>query len=459
MHSETLAPAPYNILSLDGGGSWALIQVRCLQKLFGEDKRGHEILRHFDLVAANSGGGIVLAGLVANLPLSAILAIFCTEYVRRDIFTPTQTWPWRWLHALSRVIPWAAPSIGPRYSTAHKYQALEAHFTRIEAQWNPNRSPGGVAALCLEDVPAYVGGSDRDGPHVLITTFDYNRQRAAFFRSDKGSYGDSAALQHALVPVAPLNPKHKSARLLQAVHASSTAPVNFFDTPACLDLGGQLNYHWDGGVAGYNNPVMAAVTEALTNDVAAEAIRVLSIGTGTAVFPVRLPGVKAKFPDLVTEPTAEAGFLPDIRKLASSILSAPPDAASFEAFTALNPGFVPRWKKAHEANMPYPNRNFIRANPSVQPHLVRDSTAGQDRWMPPTGFSKRDIRAIRQLELDAITAESVALIVRLCDAWIADDLPNQPIRASATLECLLGQNTFRDVEKAFLECFPARPRR
>ena len=64
---------PYNILSLDGGGSWSLIQVKCLQKLFREEATGHEILRHFHLVAANSGGSIVLAGLIANLPLSAIL--------------------------------------------------------------------------------------------------------------------------------------------------------------------------------------------------------------------------------------------------------------------------------------------------------------------------------------------------------------------------------------------------
>ena len=46
-------------------------------------------MRHFHLVAANSGGSIVLAGLIANLPLSAILEIFLTEHIRRDIFSPT----------------------------------------------------------------------------------------------------------------------------------------------------------------------------------------------------------------------------------------------------------------------------------------------------------------------------------------------------------------------------------
>lgn len=69
-------PTPYRILSLDGGGSWALIQVKCLQRLFKPEATGHEVLRHFELVAASSGGSIVLAALVANLKLSEILILF-----------------------------------------------------------------------------------------------------------------------------------------------------------------------------------------------------------------------------------------------------------------------------------------------------------------------------------------------------------------------------------------------
>lgn len=45
----------YSILSLDGGGSWALIQVKILQQRYGMDAGGHEILRKYDLVIANSG--------------------------------------------------------------------------------------------------------------------------------------------------------------------------------------------------------------------------------------------------------------------------------------------------------------------------------------------------------------------------------------------------------------------
>ena len=39
----------YKILSLDGGGSWALIQARILQDIYG-DIKGHELLKKFDLV-------------------------------------------------------------------------------------------------------------------------------------------------------------------------------------------------------------------------------------------------------------------------------------------------------------------------------------------------------------------------------------------------------------------------
>lgn len=37
---------PYKILSLDGGGSWALIQARVLLDIYG-DIRGHELCDHF----------------------------------------------------------------------------------------------------------------------------------------------------------------------------------------------------------------------------------------------------------------------------------------------------------------------------------------------------------------------------------------------------------------------------
>jgi patatin-like phospholipase/acyl hydrolase len=80
----------YRILSLDGGGSWALIQVRALIELYGEATPGHDVLRNFDLVASCSGGSLVLAGLVENLALAEILQYFRDEQKRRSIFSATQ---------------------------------------------------------------------------------------------------------------------------------------------------------------------------------------------------------------------------------------------------------------------------------------------------------------------------------------------------------------------------------
>lgn len=418
--------APYNILSLDGGGSWALIQVRCLQKLFGDEAKGHAILRHFHLVAANSGGSIVLAALVADLPLSGILQLFRSEEIRRDLFSPTGKWWWRLLQSLAGRTGLKLLNVGPRYSTSHKLAAL-------------NRQLPQISELCLEQVPAHVAGPAGHAPHVLITTFDYNRQRASFFRSNAASFGDGAVLQAILDPAAPPTPQHKNIRLLQAVHASSTAPVNFFDVPAEIIMQGQPNYFWDGGVAGYNNPVLAAVTEALVNNVAADAIRVLSIGAGTQVYPILLAGQRAEFDSLATAPTAADNFLADIRKLASAVVGAPPDAASFVAFTALNPGFVGASQS---------NQNFIRANPSVQPHLEGTT------WRAPANFSREAIAAVRKLELDAITPEAVQLVTDICEAWLTDALPNQPIRVGPALNCLVGQSRFSEVAEQFRRLFP-----
>ncbi len=66
----------YRILSLDGGGTWALIQIKALIALYDENISGQTVLEDFDLVAASSGGSIVLGGLVEGLKLGEILAFF-----------------------------------------------------------------------------------------------------------------------------------------------------------------------------------------------------------------------------------------------------------------------------------------------------------------------------------------------------------------------------------------------
>src|SRR5260221_82967 len=153
----------YRILSLDGGGSWALIQVKALMELYGPDKPGREVLQAFDLVAANSGGSIVLGCLVENLSLSKILAFFNDEVQRRSIFSKSDSIVDQTLHDIA--------GIGPKYSEKKKLTALQRAL--------PQRGN-----LSLPDA---IAGIRRTGAsedlHILITSFDYDRNRATFFRS------------------------------------------------------------------------------------------------------------------------------------------------------------------------------------------------------------------------------------------------------------------------------------
>ncbi len=77
---------PYKILALDGGGAWSILQVMALQKIYGEAAEGHQVLADFAIAAANSGGSIVLAGLIENKTLSEIYSYFKSSDIRETIF-------------------------------------------------------------------------------------------------------------------------------------------------------------------------------------------------------------------------------------------------------------------------------------------------------------------------------------------------------------------------------------
>ncbi|MBC8644706.1 patatin-like phospholipase family protein [Flavobacterium lindanitolerans] len=75
----------YKILSLDGGGSWSLLQLLTLKDRY-PDKTGHAILKEFDMVIANSGGSIILAALVEDWPLDKAIALFKDQKIREKNF-------------------------------------------------------------------------------------------------------------------------------------------------------------------------------------------------------------------------------------------------------------------------------------------------------------------------------------------------------------------------------------
>lgn len=209
----------HRILSLDGGGAWALLQAMALRDLFG-DVPGRQILGQFDLAVANSGGSIVLGGLVENKTPSDIIGLFDQQANCEAIFAKTSL-----IENLLAHIP-----IFPKYSTAGKLVGLTNIFGATGAQ----------------PLSSFVGNTWVQGPNgqdvkILIVALDYDALRARFFRSYGTRHGATA----------------DNVPLVQAVHASSDAPVEFFDAPT------QWNGHqyWDGAMAGLNNPLMAGVVD------------------------------------------------------------------------------------------------------------------------------------------------------------------------------------------------------
>jgi hypothetical protein len=410
---------PYRILCLDGGGRWSLISVMALQSIFGERAKGHDILKGFDLVAANSGGSIVLGGLVENKSLAELMNLFCTSglmFPREPLFT---------LAGLGHRLARRFLHFGPKYDTAAKLERLK--------QLMPDY---GQARLI--DVPAKLRRTSATTTHLLIVAFDFDWKRAKFFRSNAESLANASG--------------PTPATLAEAIHASSTAPVNYFNAPA--RFAGSVasgNRFWDGAVTGHNNPVLAAVTEALANGQGRldhRDIRVLSIGTGAISLPVvEKPALKAQ--GLVNLPE-RVGLLHDLEELSESILDDPPDAASFEAWVMLGNPIPPvhtgKLLAAELRAHPDPV-TLVRMNPLVRPRLD-----DANNWVPPDGLTVQEFRRLTNIALDARVPEDVNLLVKLARAWLNDQVENQPIRENPyTFEARIGHTRFSQARDAWIE--------
>jgi patatin-like phospholipase len=404
----------YNILSLDGGGSWAIIQVMTLQRLYGEHAPGSHVLRNFDLVVANSGGSIVAAGLLLDLKLSELKKLFDTEEYRNQIFVPVGIW--------DRVIP-SLVGVGPKYRTKAKLQGLAAIFGKFQGN------------ITLTEAAERISAKNGRRIDVVMVGYHYNRDRSTFFRSNQTSLAGSFG------PPRPV-------LLAEAVHASTNAPVNYFDEPAMVTIGDAREPFWDGAITGFNNPVMAGVIEARANGKAASEIRALSIGTGNTFLPLPDRTCRAADPCLLA-PTPEPGFKTDLRKLASSILSDPPDAASFIAHVMLG-GHIPT--QAAERVMDGP---VVRLNPLVQPVLGQAKTWILPPKAPgtnvawgdfpqggPAALDAAQFKRLRDLDMDAVKPEEVGWIKDFAELWMADKVPNQPVRAGQLLDSQIGHRWF-----------------
>lgn len=411
----------YRILCLDGGGAWALIQAKALIDIYGERAEGLAVLSEFDLVAANSGGSITLGGLLENLRLSELLNYFKDDAKRRSIFKPTNLG-----RAPANLILHKLTGVGAQYDAGAKLQGLRVLM--------PN-----AGARRMSELPSYVTGTPMQSgrncarsPQFLICGFDYDRLRETFFRSHTATLASSRAPS--------LDPT-----LAEAIHASTNAPVNYFDAPA--ELVGHR--YWDGAIGGYNNPVVAALVEAMADGTPMEQIRVLSIGTGSVFLP--LADASAGASPVLTQAREASTILQDLKLLATAIVDDPPDAATFVAYVMLGQR-LPKEKD----DMPVSGGAIVRMNPLIQP--VRASAT--DLWRVPAGLSEAQFDRLRRLDMDAVAAADVELIELLCDCWLHPPVTsetdsfavrNQPIRAnSTTLQCEIGHWTYAEAKAAWL---------
>jgi uncharacterized protein len=370
---------PIHILSLDGGGSWALIQAMTLGNLYGMDTPGRQILRHFDFAFGNSGGSVIIAGLMVDQTPAMLLQQFLDPTMRAAMFTPLpRTSIWRWVRLRF--------DVGPKYQTEPKRQALRARGLNVP----------------LETVV------HADGHHsyVVIVGFDYDRERAFFFRS-------KPSLRTHAVEV----------NLADAVHASSTAPVNYFQMPADVEVRiepsktSETIRFWDGAITGLNNPAVVAVAEALSVGKRPDDIAVLSIGTAGNMLPNTRSAQTADSAYVLQ--SGGVSVFDGAKKLATAVVNDPPDLASFLAHTALC-GRTP----AKDGEPTIGDTAIVRMNPALTPRW----DASARRWDHPEGLDATTFKRLLALAMDATSAADVDMIVAMATAWMQDKVTNQPIR-------------------------------
>jgi uncharacterized protein len=399
-----------NILSLDGGGSWAILEAMALGELYGYDTPGHAVLANFMLAAANSGGSIVLAGLALNWTPRDLINQLNSQELREKIFVRN------FFHL---------PDL-ERYRTGEKLDGLREVFRQT-----PNAQ---FADQPLEQIQSPC--------KLLIASFNYDRLRADFFRSDADS--------PAATSVGSAQPT-----LTEAVHASTNAPIKYFDAPAEMASRAYAGCrYWDGAMAGFNNPVMAAITEAMAYGVAPTDMRVLSLGTANVFLPMPnpLPSPGASGQNHLCVPICDNGVMRDLSLAASAILEDPPDSASFIAHLLVSgAGAV-----SQNPSAPVMNGNLVRLNPWIQPvgspHSWRAPSllahAADARMTPPNSVPQNYrtddavFDALVNLDMDAVEQADVDLVTTLGRSWIAGDAPNQAIRANHDLRPLIGHGKF-----------------
>ena len=386
----------YKILSLDGGGSWAILQLLTLKERYKDELpelKGHFILQKFDMVIANSGGSIVLAALCANWTIDEALTLFDEKETRESIFSKNTFKETFWPVFITK---WF--SLGPKYSSKRKYEAF-----RKEVFPELHKIP-------MNLLPAHIG---KNSLKLVVSTFDALNNRAKFFKSY--SSDDDA---HEYVPIT------------KAIHGSSNAPVQYFDFPAKIKADSNIWYYlWDGALGGFNNPIVAGIIEAFKLGVDMSKVAVISLGNGNKLMSKSQKETFYKHQSITIKERSKKWkvwrykyqfryFMDTVMNQAKTILFEPPDWANYVALIIMSMS-----KKENLEN------RLIRLSP-----IIHIGESDEDNTI--TLLNK-----LYSLDMDLTCDDDIKIIKNCFDYWKAGKIKNQPIEFNVTRDNVLEYKT------------------
>ena len=343
------------VLSLSGGGTWSLIETKALMSLY-PNMSGNQILDQFDIAIANSGGSIVLAGLAADMTPEEIYALYLDQSVINQLYTKTSGFE----------SIFSSFGMAPRWSAAGKLATLQKILKT-------------VGAAPLDSIKA----------KIAICAYDLDRNIETVFRSYQ------TPLDLTSTPFVPT--------LAEAAHASSSAPVIYFDGPAIVanqKNKDDVRRFWDGGLGSYNLPARAGLAEA--HALGFTTVQILSLATGVVWRPIG-----TKIP--LYAPPGNSSVLGALKCLSQDCVVSPAISALMDTMVC-------------------PGTTLIHLSPYIRPD------GGPGTWAAPKAML--DVLGtdawtrLVSFDMDLTHADDIDLLSRFTDAWIAGIIPNAPIIAN-----------------------------
>lgn len=264
---------------------------------------------------------------------------------------------------------------------------------------------------------------------IVIAGFDYDLQKSVFFKS---FHSNSQTSDSQNSKKGNTRPKKIDISLLDACHVSTNAPVIYFDDPAQAQLNGQQMRGWDGAIGGYNNPVLAGITEALAiYNCTPGDIAVLSLGTANKSQPIlgskSASGHEYEWNKLLFQKRRKTYLVTELRQLARSILGEPPSSANYVAAFMLG----------HTLPFDMSDFRLIRMNPMIQPLIDGEykNIVKAPVWCDGNEDERIQMfRSLLEIEMDAKDGRALDKIRMLAKKWIDDDVDNQLIVTSGEPE-------------------------